>query len=137
MSTIVQPELRARIGELPEELPPLEAGDRLDQPTFHARYEAMPPGTRAELIGGVVYMPSPLKVRHGRSSPVLGRWLSEYEDATPGTELLTQATSILGEESEPQPDATLIISRGGQTRVSAEDYLVGAPEWLAEIASST
>ena len=24
-------------------LPPLEAGQRLDQPTFHERYEAMPP----------------------------------------------------------------------------------------------
>ena len=38
----------------------LVEGQRLDQPTFHALYEAMPPGTRAELIDGVVYMPSPL-----------------------------------------------------------------------------
>jgi hypothetical protein len=37
----------------------LVEGQRLDQPTFHALYEAMPPGTRAELIDGVVYMPSP------------------------------------------------------------------------------
>ena len=28
-------------------LPPLEAGERLDRATFHARYEAMPSGTRA------------------------------------------------------------------------------------------
>ncbi len=28
----------------------LVEGQRLDQPTFHALYEAMPPGTRAELI---------------------------------------------------------------------------------------
>src|SRR5271156_1111031 len=41
-------------------LPPLENGDHLDQPTFHARYEAMPSGTRAQLIGGIVYMGSPL-----------------------------------------------------------------------------
>lgn len=38
----------------------LVAGRRLDQPTYHALYEAMPPGTRAELIGGVVCMPSPV-----------------------------------------------------------------------------
>ena len=38
----------------------LVEGQRLDQPTFHALYEAMPPGTRAELIDGVVYMPSPV-----------------------------------------------------------------------------
>ena len=35
----------------PKILPPLKAGQHLDQPTFHERYEAMPPGTRAELIG--------------------------------------------------------------------------------------
>src|ERR1700682_1941621 len=32
-----------------DELPRLEAGDHLDQPTFHRLYEAMPPGFRAEL----------------------------------------------------------------------------------------
>jgi hypothetical protein len=40
----------------------LMEGQDLDQPTFHALYEAMPPGTRAELIDGVVYMPSPVGV---------------------------------------------------------------------------
>ena len=48
-------------------LPPLEAGDHLDQATFHARYEAMPPDFRAELIGGVVFVPSPLRSEHGES----------------------------------------------------------------------
>jgi hypothetical protein len=33
-------------------LKPLVAGQRLSQPTFHKRYEAMPPETRAELVGG-------------------------------------------------------------------------------------
>jgi hypothetical protein len=31
------------------------AGQRLDQPAFHALYAAMPPGTQAELLDGVVY----------------------------------------------------------------------------------
>ena len=44
----------------------LVEGQRLDQPTFHALYEAMPPGTRAELIDGVVYMPSPVGVARAR-----------------------------------------------------------------------
>ena len=44
--------------------PPLVAGQRLDRVTFHERYERMPPNTRAELIGGVVYMPSPLSYDH-------------------------------------------------------------------------
>src|SRR5713226_3582698 len=86
-------------------LPPLEAGDRLDQKTFHARYEAMPEGTRAELVGGVVYMPSPLKRRHGRMHGRLVQWLCDYEDATPGTEAYDNASTLIDPESEPQPDA--------------------------------
>jgi Uma2 family endonuclease len=117
-------------------MPPLEAGDRLDQPTFHARYEAMPEDTRAELIGGVVHMPSPLKRPHGRMHVLVIRWLGAYEDATPGTEILDNATNILGPESEPQPDACLRIlpEHGGQTH-EENDYVVGAPELVVEVAS--
>ena len=77
MSTIDRPGQRV--------LPPLVAGERLDRATFHERYEAMPPGTRAELVGGVVYMPSPLGVEHGetrwRSS---SDWLGHYQRFTQG-----------------------------------------------------
>jgi Uma2 family endonuclease len=123
---------------LPTAPPLLEAGDRLDQKTFHARYEAMPPGTRAELIGGVVHMPSPLKIPHGQMHVRVIRWLNEYEDATPGTMTLDNATNILDEHSEPQPDACLLIipSKGGQTRVENQ-YVVGAPELIVEVASGT
>jgi hypothetical protein len=47
-------------------LPPLVNGQHLDQPAFHERYEAMPPQTRAELVGGVVHMPSPMRLDHGK-----------------------------------------------------------------------
>lgn len=125
---------------LPEEttLPPLENGDRLDQKTFHARYEAMPEGTRAELIGGVVHMPSPLKPRHGRMHMRVNYWLVEYQDATPGVEAYDNTTAILGEESEPQPDAYLIVApeKGGQMRMNEDEYLEGAPEFIVEVALS-
>jgi hypothetical protein len=119
-------------------LPPLENGDRLDQKTFHARYEAMPEEVRAELIGGIVYMSSPLKRRHGQYSVRLIRWLVEYEEATPGTEVLDNTTSILGSESEPQADGCLLIlpECGGQTW-EERGYVHGAPELMAEIGSST
>src|SRR6266496_4613479 len=65
-------------------VPPLENGDRLDQKTFHERYEATPEGVKAELIGGIVYMASPLKRRHGRPHSMVMGWLSLYEEATPG-----------------------------------------------------
>jgi len=120
-------------------LPPLENGERLDQKTFHARYEAMPEGTRAELIGGIVYMPSPLKPPHGRMHICVAHWLANYEDATLGVQTYDNVTAILGEDSEPQPDVCLIIApeKGGQMRVNEDDYLEGAPELIAEVASST
>jgi Uma2 family endonuclease len=119
-------------------LPPLENGERLDQKTFHVRYEAMPEHVRAELIGGIVYMSSPLKPRHGRMHTRVMSWLANYEDATPGTEAYDNTTAILDEESEPQPDAYLIIApeKGGQTHLNDEEYLEGAPELIAEVALS-
>src|SRR5881296_2504518 len=120
-------------------LPPLEAGDHLDQATFHARYEAMPPDFRAELIGGVVFVPSPLRKAHGRHHALVMGWLINYWIATPGTETMDNATAILGDDSEPQPDATLIIEpeSGGQTRVSEDGYATGPPELIVEVASSS
>lgn len=67
---------------------PLENGDRLDQKTFHARYEGMPEDFRAELIGGTVFLASPIVRPHGRARAGLVHWLTEYEEATPGTEAL-------------------------------------------------
>ncbi|HEY1861677.1 MAG TPA: Uma2 family endonuclease [Gemmataceae bacterium] len=122
-----------------EKLPMLEPGDNLDQKTFHARYEAMPEDVRAELIEGVVYMPSPLKYPHGRGHSRVMIWLGLYQAATPGTEVVDNATTILGEESEPQPDGSLYIlpEYGGQMREDADEYLVGAPELIVEVASSS
>src|SRR5437763_2862693 len=84
-------------------LPPLENGDRLDQKTFHQRYEAMPEHVKAELIGGIVCMPSPLKLPHGQNHSMLLRWLIPYEDATPGTMILDDTTNHHGRQSEQQP----------------------------------
>jgi Uma2 family endonuclease len=122
----------------PPPLPPLEPGDHLDQKTFHARYEAYPEDVKFELIGGIVYMPSPLKRPHGRMHVRVIRWLSEYEENTPGTETYDNTTNILGPESEPQPDVCLLIApeKGGQTRVQ-DDYVVGAPELVLEVASAS
>ena len=84
-------------------------------------------------------MPAALRRPHGRSHSLVMYWLGSYEDATPGAEVYDNTTNILGEESEPQPDACLIIlpEKGGQTRFTSDDYLAGAPELVAEIASST
>src|SRR3954452_4384506 len=74
----------------------LENGDRLSQPEFHRRYLAMPPGVKAELIGGVVHMPSPLRMPHALSSRKVAGVLAVYEADTPGVEGMDNATTILG-----------------------------------------
>ena len=64
--------------------PPLIAGQRLDAATFHDRYAAMPPSTRAELIGGVVYTPAPLFFDNGTEGFAVGAWLGYYVARTRG-----------------------------------------------------
>jgi|SwirhirootsSR2_FD_contig_41_10106945_length_976_multi_2_in_0_out_0_2 Uma2 family endonuclease len=120
-------------------LPRLETGDHLDQATFHARYAAMPPDFRAELIGGVVFVPSPLRLEHGVSHALVMGWLIHYWIATPGTQVWDNATAILGDDSEPQPDAVLIIEphSGGRTSVSEDGYATGPPELIVDVASSS
>lgn len=120
-------------------MPPVEAGAHLDQKTFHERYQAMPPDFRAELIGGVVVVPSPLTSKHGRYHARVIQWLGDYEAETPGTALFDNTTVILGPYGEPQPDASVIIQPdcGGQARLNEDDYIEGPPELIVEVASSS
>jgi Uma2 family endonuclease len=116
----------------------LVEGQRLDQPAFHALYEAMPRGTRAELIDGVVYMPSPSSLEHGEAQVPVIVWLSYYAENTPGVRAMHSGTTILGWKSEPQPDCSLRIlpECGGRTSVE-RGFVHGAPELVVEVAKST
>ena len=102
-------------------VPPLVEGRRLDRGTFHELYEAMPPEVRAELIGGVVRMPSPVGPEHGRAHVPVIVWLDRYAEATPGVEVLDNTSTALDDLSEPQPDALLRIlpEYGGRTQTAA------------------
>jgi Uma2 family endonuclease len=120
-------------------LAPLVHGEELDQRTFHERYEAMPPETRAELVGGFVYMPSPMRLDHGKESRFISGWLDRYERFTPGVEGADGATVKLDPTGEPQPDHFLVIlpECGGQSGVDARGYYTGPPELVVEIARAT
>ena len=121
-------------------MPPLENGDRLTRKEFERRYEAMPHVTKAELIEGVVYVPSPVRHRqHGQPHIALAGWLVQYQASTPGVEASDNSTVRLDLDNEPQPDALLFIAPqyGGQLRLSEDGYLEGAPELIVEVASST
>lgn len=121
-------------------VPPLESGDRLSRHEFERRYTAMPHIKRAELIEGVVYVASPLRFRsHGQPHGQLMTWIGVYQVSTPGVELGDNVTVRLDLDNEPQPDIVLLIDeqRGGQARISEDDYVEGAPELVAEVAASS
>lgn len=120
--------------------PFLEPGDRLTRSEFERRYSAMPNLKKAELIEGIVYMPSPVRInKHGCPHGEVVGWLFVYQAATPGVQLADNATVRLDLDNEPQPDVLMRIlpAAGGQSRDSEEDYVEGAPELVAEIVASS
>lgn len=133
----INPVMKNRLIET--EIPELEAGDHLPRREFHRRYEAMPELKKAELIEGVVYVSSPVRRKHGKFSAQVSLWLGLYSVATPGTEVADNATTILDEDNEPQPDVYLRIEEeyDGQSWPDENDYVTGAPELVVEVASSS
>jgi Uma2 family endonuclease len=100
----------------------------------------MPNVKKAELIEGVVHMPSPVRHNvHGKPHAMMMVWLGNYLAATPGVDFSDNATVRLDPENEMQPDAFLRLepAAGGKSRISADDYVEGAPELIVEIASSS
>jgi len=118
----------------------LEPGDRLTREEFERRYERMPQLKKAELIEGTVFMPSPVRARkHGKPHVRLSAWLVAYEMETPGVECFDNSTVRLDLDNEPQPDLVLmkLPDKGGQARISGDDYIEGAPELAVEIVGSS
>lgn len=116
---------------------PLNSGDRLTRLEFERRYEAYP-DSKAELVEGVVYVSSPVRVRnHGQPHSMIMTWLGTYWAATPGVTVGDNTTVRLDLENEPQPDACVWIERSGNAWVDSDDYLAGAPEMVIEIAASS
>jgi Uma2 family endonuclease len=123
----------------PEPILILENGDRLTRGEFERRYEAMPNLKKAELLEGVVYMPSPVRFDgHAQQHSYLAYWLTHYHIFTPGTMTGDNATVRLDLDNEPQPDVLLCIDPklGGKVSL-VEKYLEGSPELVAEVASSS
>jgi len=120
LSTVVRP-------------PGLVTGERLTVEEFLRRWEELPDLKNAELIDGVVYVPSPVSLDHGSFDILIHMWLAYYAQATPGCKGGSNSTWLMS-GSAPQPDAYLRIlpSHGGQS--GNEGSLgAGAPELAVEI----
>jgi Uma2 family endonuclease len=116
---------------------PLRDGDRLTRDEFLRRWEAMPELKHAELIDGVVYMPSPVSKPHSRHHGPLAGWLFYYVIRTPGCWVDVEGTLLI-EKDAPQPDVTLTVLPEYGGRTTEQDGLsAGAPELIVEVSLSS
>lgn len=97
----------------------------------------MPALRFAELIDGVVYLPSPVSIEHGRAGHLLQLWADRYASRAEVAEVLANVTWLML-ESAPQPDITVRLrpEYGRQSRDEGK-YPAGAPEFVAEVSRST
>ena len=105
---------------------------------FERRYAMRPDLEKAQLIEGIVYLPSPVSFVHAEAHSAIQSVLGVYAASTAGVRVADNATVRLDLENEPQPDVLLCIDApaGGRSRVS-DGYLEGAPELVAEVSASS
>ena len=114
----------------------LQNGDHMNRFEFHRRYEESDI-ERAELIEGVVYVSSPLRMReHGRPDGLLGTWIGTYAARHADLSFAHNSTVYLDNDNEPQPDI-MLWRQSGQAVETIDGYLRGAPELVVEISASS
>jgi Uma2 family endonuclease len=138
LTTTVPRKTRQNDQERPSYPPPLHSGDHLTRAEFERRYAAHPEIKKAELIEGVVYVASPVRIEHGKPHASIMTWLGVYRANTPGLGIGDNATLKLDRENEYQPDAVLYVepTQGGQVKIE-DGYLSGTPELVVEVAASS
>jgi Uma2 family endonuclease len=141
-------------GPVSEPIPPLRDGDRLTSAEYWRRYVASPEGTKAELLGGVVYLrrrvtgthnglavvvPPSNNEGHSRPQGSLNGWLFQYAAFTTGVGFsVSPSLHFLDAEQHPEPDGLLRIlpSHGGAT-TDVDGYIHGPPELVVEVANTS
>jgi Uma2 family endonuclease len=116
--------------------PALENGAVMTREEFHRLYAECEGYERVELIEGVVYLPSPIKVQsHADPHGLILLWLGIYAAGLDGIRALPPASVFLDDANEPEPDAMLIRTTPGW--LSDDGYVAKAPELLVEISGSS
>lgn len=106
---------------------------------FLRRYEEMRDVRKAELIEGIVHMPSPVRAdTHAKPDGVIHVWLGFYASSE-GLEFYPNATLLLDAENAMQPDSILcsLPCDGGRVWLNPKGYLCGSPELVVEVAASS
>ncbi len=117
-------------------VPQLENGAVMTREEFHRLYADCEEYERVELIEGVVYLPSPVKVEsHADPHALILLWLGTFAADKEAIRSLAPASVLLDDQNEPEPDAILIRTTPGW--LSEDGYIAKAPELVAEIAGSS
>lgn len=116
----------------------LQSGDCMSRNEFHQIYLRTPDDFHAELIEGIVYVASPVGYNHCIFHSAVIATLTNYSARTTGVVSMTCGSTILGEDTEVQPDAALRIeaNAGGRSRIDS-DLVFGPPELVVEVAHSS
>jgi Uma2 family endonuclease len=116
---------------------PLYPGQRLKRDEFLRRWEALPELKFAELIGGMVYMSSPVSADHGDVDVNLGGWVAVYAASTPVCRANSNSTWLmLGDLPQPDDSLRILTELGGHSRREGR-YYAGAPELIGEVSLSS
>lgn len=118
----------------PRTPPTLQNGDNLSLAEFKYLYANSPQIRRAELLEGVVHVPSPVYVPHASAQGDINGLLYTYQSQTPGTIYLGEQSIELDSDNYVQPDAILFVE--GSVTI-ADGLLIGAPTLVVEVAVST
>jgi hypothetical protein len=119
------------------ETPTLENGDNLTRDEFLRIWEQLPHIKRAELIGGIVYMPAALGTDHGGDDFNITTWLGVYRAATPGCVGGSDVTCIfLGDCPQPDVNLRVVTEFGGKSWIENK-RIHGSPELLVEVCNTT
>ena len=85
-------------------------------------------------------MPPPVRTDiHGEPHADIMGWLAVYRAATSGVRLSDNATVRLDANTEVQPDALLRLEskQGGNSQITDDGYIEGAPELIVEVAATS
>lgn len=119
-------------------LPVLEPGDHLTAAEFDRRYALRKDIHKAELVQGIVYMPSPVRINeHATSSAILVAWVANYSLGHPGVRCANDGSVRLAPRDRVQPDAMLWYEAGNAVVDEESRHLEGAPDLVVEIAASS
>lgn len=117
--------------------PPLNPGDHLSRAEFERRYGDRPDIKKAELIEGVVYVPSPVYPQHGEPHSSIIGWLIVYRAATPGIRVFDNTSLRLDADNEPQPDVMVWVDDPEEPFVPDDSIPEVTPALIVEVAASS